>query len=74
MGDSRRANCKHCRRHRDEAGELSWNGYCVTCFQEAITSNVRQMEARKGPNFDKWRRSMAACVGGVILDDGRSRT
>ena len=33
--------------------------------------NVAQMYARTGPNWNKWRRSMAACVGGVLVDDLR---
>ena len=36
-----------------------------------MDSNVAQMMDRRGPNFDKWRRSMAASVGGVLLDDVR---
>ena len=31
--------------------------------------NLEQMTTRSGPNFQKWRRRMAASVGGVILDD-----
>lgn len=23
----------------------------------------------RGPTFEKWRRAMAACVGGQLLDD-----
>ena len=37
----------------------------------AREDNVAQMMNRSGPNFDKWRRSMAASVGGVLLDDVR---
>jgi hypothetical protein len=36
-----------------------------------VAANIEQMMDRRGPNFDKWRRSMAACVGGVLLDDVR---
>jgi hypothetical protein len=34
-----------------------------------LRENVLQMHARRGPNWARWRRSMAACVGGVLLDD-----
>jgi hypothetical protein len=27
------------------------------------------MVAHSGPGFERWRRAMAACVGGVLLDD-----
>ena len=69
MPDSRRARCKVCKRHRDEVGLLTWRGYCAEHAAEALESNIDQMHARRGPNFDRWRRSMAACVGGVLLDD-----
>lgn len=69
MTDARRARCKVCRKHRDEAGELTWNGYCIDCAKAAVESNVEQMQARSGPNFTLWRRRMAASVGAVLLDD-----
>jgi hypothetical protein len=31
--------------------------------------NVGAMRSRSGPTWAKWRRSMAACVGGSLLDD-----
>jgi hypothetical protein len=44
---------------------------CGQCGQDELRSNVEQMYARTGPNWLKWRRSMAASVGGVLLDDQR---
>lgn len=38
-----------------------------------LTSNVVQMVEHRGPNFELWRQRMAACVGGVILDDAGKR-
>jgi hypothetical protein len=73
MGDARRAQCQRCRRHRSEAGDISWDGLCDPCAREAVAANIEQMMDRSGPNFDKWRRSMAACVGGVLLDESRER-
>ena len=69
MTDARRARCKRCGKHRDEVGELTWSGYCIEHAREAVESNVEQMQARSGPNFTRWRRSMAASVGAVLLDD-----
>lgn len=39
-----------------------------------MDDNVAQMEARKGPNFTKWRRSMVAAAHPELLDalDGRA--
>ena len=72
--DHRRAFCQRCRRHRNEAGDISWDGLCDRCYRSAVYSNIEQMMDRSGPNFDKWRRSMAASVGGIILDDLRTNT
>jgi len=69
MPDFRRKTCRACGRHTDEVGPLSWSGLCAHDSVERFTDNVGQMIAREGPNFDRWRRSMAACVGGAILDD-----
>lgn len=69
MPDNRRKTCRVCRRRECEVGALSWNGYCETCGIDLLTDNVHQMIDRRGPNFDRWRRSMALCVGGVLLDD-----
>jgi hypothetical protein len=73
MGDPRRVRCQSCGGHVTEVGELSWTGKCQLCWQQAVFSNVAQMMDRRGPNFSRWRSSMAACVGGVLLDDLRER-
>lgn len=36
-----------------------------------MTDNIAQMRAHHGPNWSLWRRRMAACVGGLLLDDQR---
>ncbi len=69
MPDRRRKNCRVCGRHTDEVGPLSWQGLCIEDARERLSTNIDQMSARSGPNFDRWRRSMALCVGGVLLDD-----
>lgn len=73
MGDVRRAKCQRCKRSVSEVGEVSWTGLCVHCSTEAIVSNVGQMIERRGPNFIRWRRAMAACVGGVLIDDAKGQ-
>jgi len=69
MPDARRRFCKECGKHTDEVGPLSWTGLCAEHSVERYISNVHQMHTRSGPNFLKWRRSMAASVGGVLVDD-----
>jgi hypothetical protein len=69
MPDIRRKRCRLCNRHEREIGLLSWQGYCGDCGIELLTENVHQMHDRRGPNFDRWRRAMAASVGGVLVDD-----
>lgn len=69
MPDPRRKRCKECNRRESEVGAISWQGYCGECGIARLTANVHEMHERRGPNFDTWRRSMAACVGGVLLDD-----
>jgi hypothetical protein len=32
-----------------------------------------QLIGRTGPNWRRWRRGMAGCVGGVLLDETRER-
>jgi hypothetical protein len=71
MGDRRRATCRVCGRHRDEVGTLTWNGYCIEHGLELKDRNARALHAKSGPEFLRWRRAMAACVGGVLVDDSR---
>ena len=74
MPDARRAICKNCRRHRDECGLLSWRGLCSECGPELVRVNGDALHRKTGPEFRRWRRAMAACVGGVLLDDARTET
>ena len=68
MPDGRRKTCRACGKNEAEVGAISWAGYCEEDGQAALRSNILQMHARKGPNFDRWRLAMAACVGGQLLD------
>ena len=74
MGDARRAVCRGgCGRTRADE-ELSWNGYCGECGEAKRLENAQQMVARKGPNFDRWRRSMVLCAHPELVDvlDGKA--
>jgi len=52
-------------------GELSWTGKCGDCGPELMETNARALHEKRGPEFRRWRRAMAACVGGALLDDAR---
>ena len=69
MPDIRRRNCKGCRRPDVEVGAISWRGKCAACGKAFMDTNVDQMVARQGPNFDKWRRSMVLCAYPGLLDE-----
>jgi hypothetical protein len=69
MGDSTRASCRACGRHRDDVGPISWGGYCGDCGVAIRDKANDDLHYHRGPVFAKWRARMAACVGGVLLDD-----
>jgi len=73
MPDHRRRKCVVCGEPDKKVGALSWTGKCGTCARARLEANADQMHARSGPNFEHWRRRMAASVGGVLLDDARPR-
>lgn len=43
---------------------MSRSRLCTDCGQRELESNIRQMEARSGPNFAKWRDGMIRAAGG----------
>ena len=63
------SRCKVCGKKSDEAERISQTGLCGEHARERLLSNIEQMHERSGPNFHRWRRAMAACVGGVLVDD-----
>lgn len=68
MGDATRASCKRCGGHRDDVGEISWEGYCRPCGRAVLHANNEQMVDRRGPNWNRWRRGMILAAGGAITD------
>ena len=69
MAATTRVHCKRCKGHVSVVGEITWEGYCIPCGRVVYEDNVMQMIARSGPNWRKWRRGMAACVGGSLPDE-----
>ena len=63
------ARCRNCGRHRDEAGTLTHTRLCMDCATRLRDENALALAAKSGPEFRRWRRAMAASVGGVLLDD-----
>ncbi len=63
------ARCKGCGKTGYDVGGLSGRYLCPDCGYERVRENAAQMHARSGPYWAKWRRNMAACVGGLLLDD-----
>jgi hypothetical protein len=52
---------------------LSWRGYCGACGPILADENADALHYKTGDGFTHWRRSMAACVGGVLLDEPPTR-
>jgi hypothetical protein len=69
MPDGRRVTCKVCGRHARETGPISWRGKCGDCGPRIFIEACDGMHDHSGPWFEHWRRSMAASVGGVLVDD-----
>ena len=47
---------------------ISARGLCPDHTKMRQDENLRQLRERSGPYFKRWRESMAACVGGSLVD------
>jgi len=72
MGDSRRATCSSCGKHRDEVGELSWNGLCVICWPAILKENVMGIHERRGWPHERRLRGIERYIQRARLDDQRA--
>lgn len=63
--------CKVCGRTADEVGGISATGLCQEHSIERLTDNLIGLTTKSGEPWRKWRESMAACVGGVLMDERR---
>ena len=61
--------CRFCERHISECGPLSARGKCSDCGVGKQAATIIDMHTHSGYFFQRWRRGMAASVGGVLLDD-----
>ena len=74
MPDLRYKTCKGCGKSSAEAGDLSWTRLCYPCAKARVIENNDGISTHTGPAFTRWRRAMAASVGGVLVDDLRGET
>ena len=63
------AKCKRCGARRDDGASLTKRGYCMPCAKLVHEQQTDDLHYHKGEYFKQWRRSMAASVGGVLVDD-----
>jgi hypothetical protein len=63
--------CKHCGGIPEEVGPISGSGKCEACARERNVDNLTQLIEHKGPQFEHWRRRLAASVGAQLPDDDR---
>ena len=61
--------CKGCGRHSDEVGPLSRTRQCPDCGDARLRENIEGLHKHHTPVVNRWRRGVAASVGGVLLDD-----
>lgn len=69
MPDLRRRNCQRCAGHMKDVGPISWKGLCETCATARVAENIIGLSTYSGEPFHRWRKAMAASVGGVLLDE-----
>lgn len=48
---------------------MSHSGQCLDCGKARLAENVYGISEHRGPAFHRWRRAMAASVGGILHDD-----
>jgi len=65
--------CRSCGRHSDEVGALSHTRLCLDCGQLLLEQNALGLAVKSGEAWVRWRRAMAASVGGVLLDEAPPR-
>ena len=51
--------CKQCGRW----GEIyTSSGRCINCSMSNVLENVKQLRAKKGPYYEKWKKAMKKAV------------
>lgn len=66
--------CRECGAIDLEGGVVSkWSGLCIDCGIRRVLENVIGLHRHEGPALLRWRRGVAAAVGGVLVDDNREQ-
>ena len=47
---------------------MSRRQLCSQCSTTRLADNIRQMEARSGPNFKKWRQGLIRATGVRLVE------
>ena len=69
MGDTTRARCVCCGKHRDEVGVLSWQGLCGPCGLLLLEENVIGIAAKSGPAHRRRLRGYAKWLTRELVDE-----
>lgn len=48
---------------------MSWTRLCADCGEGILVDNVVGLHTHSGTPHERWRRAMAASVGGVLVTD-----
>lgn len=62
MTQRRNSNCRHCGRHKDDVGQISWSGSCVECATERLTGTVMSIHAGEGEAYDRWLKNTRSAI------------
>lgn len=54
MSATTRVHCRNCGRHKRDAGEISWQGYCSRCGHMLRNANNDQLHEGHGPFYLRW--------------------
>jgi hypothetical protein len=61
--------CRVCGGTPDEVGPISGTGHCFEHANEKFQDNLTQLVEHSGPQFEHWRRRLAASVGATLPND-----
>lgn len=65
------SSCRGCDAKASDDVHISATGLCPECGDARLRENVTGLKTMSGEVARRWRHGMAACVGGVLLDDAR---
>lgn len=72
MADRRRAHCRCCGKHRDEVGEITWAGNCMSCADAILVENIEGIHTRTGYAHRRRLRGIAKYLERALLDEAQT--